>query len=119
MTRYLPIPDSAVPLPGLRTVWHVEDRVIALFCIMGQLYAIDDACPHAGGSLASGKIEGRTIQCRAHGLRFDLLTGCLLGSKRFGARAYGIEMRQGKPHLILHTPETTEAPCASSLDSNS
>ena len=119
MTRYIPIPDTVIPPPEARTVWRVEDRVIVLFHVAGQLYAIDDACPHAGASLANGKLEGRTIQCPAHGLQFDLLTGCLRTSKRFGVRAYGVETRQGKSYLVLGKPAESEAQCETHSDLNS
>jgi len=56
-----------------------EGREIALFRVRGQVYAIEDSCPHAGASLASAELEGATISCRAHGLKFDLRTGCQRG----------------------------------------
>ena len=102
MTRYIPIPPDRVPAANGRQLWTCDDRSIALFNVDGTLYALDDACPHAGSSLINGTIQGRTVQCRAHGLRFDLLTGCMQNVRTFGARAYGIEVRAGQPHLVMH-----------------
>ena len=45
---------------------------LALFRFGDTVYAIDDACPHAGASLSSGRVEGRRVVCRAHGLKFSL-----------------------------------------------
>ncbi len=45
---------------------------VAVFRIGTELYAIDDSCPHAGASLSSGKLNGTTVACRAHGLKFSL-----------------------------------------------
>jgi len=104
--RFLPIPAGFVPATGLRSVWRVDGRAYAIFNVEGTLYVIDDSCPHAGASLSGGHIEGRTVQCRAHGLRFDLLTGCMQNSKTFGVRAYGVEIREGQPHLVLHETST-------------
>ena len=59
---------------------RVDGRGIALFNVEGALYAIDDSCPHAGSSLLNGALSGRTVQCRAHGLRFDLARGCMPGT---------------------------------------
>ena len=33
-----------------------------------SLPAIGDSCAHAGASLGSGKLNGRIVTCRAHGL---------------------------------------------------
>jgi len=45
---------------------------LAVFRIGEAVYAIDDRCPHAGASLCEGRLQGRKIFCRAHGLGFDL-----------------------------------------------
>lgn len=71
------IPKDSIPLPGQRRLWRHEGLLIVLFNVGGTLYAIDDTCPHAGASLASGKLQGRMLQCPAHGLKFDLADGCM------------------------------------------
>ena len=50
---------------------------LALFDVDGKLYAIDDACPHGGGSLVMGTLEGMQVRCTAHGLKFDIRDGCM------------------------------------------
>jgi nitrite reductase/ring-hydroxylating ferredoxin subunit len=101
MMRFLPIPPSVVPAWDSRSLWNIQGQSIAIFNVQGTLYAIDDTCPHAGASLSSGKLAGRTVQCPAHGLRFDLLTGCMHTSRNFGVRCYVIEMHDGQQHLVL------------------
>ena len=53
---------------------HVRtaDCDLALFRFGDTVYAIDDGCPHAGASLSNGRVEGRRVVCRAHGLKFRL-----------------------------------------------
>lgn len=43
----------------------------------GEVYAIEDACNHAGASLAEGWLEGRCVICPMHAYAFDLKTGQL------------------------------------------
>ncbi len=50
-------------------------RVIALFHVQGQFYALDGVCPHAGGPLGCGALAGTTITCPWHGWQFDVTTG--------------------------------------------
>jgi nitrite reductase/ring-hydroxylating ferredoxin subunit len=54
---------------------EVEGRVIALFNVDGQISAIDGICPHQGGPLADGPLEGTTVVCPWHGWQFDVRTG--------------------------------------------
>ncbi len=63
-----------LPHPG-KMVVEVEDRLVALFHVAGQYYAIDDQCTHDGGPLAEGRLEGFTIVCPRHGAKFDVRTG--------------------------------------------
>ena len=43
----------------------------------GNVYAIEDACNHAGASLAEGWLEGRCVVCPMHAYAFDLVSGAL------------------------------------------
>lgn len=38
-------------------------------------FAVDDDCPHAGGSLAEGHLEKGCVICPIHGYAYDLVTG--------------------------------------------
>jgi 3-phenylpropionate/trans-cinnamate dioxygenase ferredoxin subunit len=65
---------SDFPDPGKMLV-EVEDRLVALFKVQGQFFALDDVCTHDGGPLAEGKLEDHTIACPRHGAKFDIRTG--------------------------------------------
>lgn len=45
---------------------------VAVFNIGGTFYACTDACPHAGGPLHQGFLEGTVVTCPWHGWDFDL-----------------------------------------------
>src|SRR5262245_42399215 len=58
-----------------RLLVEVEDRIVALFKVGGEIFCIDDVCTHDGGPLSEGKIDDLTIACPRHGAKFDLRTG--------------------------------------------
>lgn len=43
----------------------------------GEVFAIEDACNHAGASLAEGWLEGKCVVCPMHAYVFELTTGKL------------------------------------------
>jgi nitrite reductase/ring-hydroxylating ferredoxin subunit len=47
----------------------------------GGPYAIEDACNHAGASLAEGTRDGDCVACPHHGYLFSLKTGALLAPR--------------------------------------
>ena len=67
------IPDGAV-----RTV-RVGARMFALCHVDGRYGALDNACPHKGGPLGEGMIEGGRLVCPWHGREYNPLTGTCEG----------------------------------------
>jgi nitrite reductase/ring-hydroxylating ferredoxin subunit len=61
--------------PGAAKEVEFEGRVYALFNVDGQISAIDGICPHQGGPLADGPLEGTCVVCPWHGWEFDVRTG--------------------------------------------
>ena len=45
---------------------------VAIFNIDGRFHAISDSCPHAGGPLSDGWLEGTEVTCPWHGWTFDV-----------------------------------------------
>ena len=54
---------------------RIGDTDVGLFRVGDEVYAIANACPHAGVPLSEGFLEGHTIICSAHGWGFDVRTG--------------------------------------------
>jgi ferredoxin-nitrite reductase len=48
---------------------------MAIFKVDGELYGIQNICPHEGGQLCKGWIEGGEVVCPLHGYKFSLKTG--------------------------------------------
>jgi NAD(P)H-dependent nitrite reductase small subunit len=61
--------------PGTAKAVVVGEREIALFNVDGTFYALDNTCPHQGGPLAEGWIDGTRVTCPWHAWTFDLTTG--------------------------------------------
>jgi nitrite reductase/ring-hydroxylating ferredoxin subunit len=82
--------------PGKGTSVKVKDKDVALFNVDGTIYAVDDTCPHAGSALGMGKLEGKVVTCRGHGMKFDVTTGCFAGTSAFGLVCYPVKVVDGK-----------------------
>lgn len=73
--------------PGKCRMVEVDGRVFALFNVDGTYYATENTCPHSGGPLGEGDLDGSVVTCPWHGWQFDVTTGeCLIrGNVRIGA----------------------------------
>jgi len=61
--------------PGTAREFVAGDHIIALFNVDGQFFALDGICPHQGGPLGKGKLQGCIVTCPWHGFQFDVTTG--------------------------------------------
>ncbi|HTQ38265.1 MAG TPA: Rieske 2Fe-2S domain-containing protein [Pirellulales bacterium] len=51
------------------------ERMIALFNVAGEFFALDGVCPHQGGPLGEGQLSGCIVTCPWHGWQFDVRSG--------------------------------------------
>lgn len=93
--------------PGQRKLAFIEGRSLVVFNIDGTFHAIDNACPHNGASLASGQLEGCVLRCPAHGLRFDLRTGCTPAIGGLSLTTFPVETVDGNLIVSLDGPTAT------------
>ena len=87
--------------PGTGSVFTVADKNVAVFNVAGTICAIADACPHAGGSLGMGRLDGTIVTCAWHGMKIDVTTGCFAGSPESGVDSYPVKIVDGKITVAL------------------
>ncbi|MFL9868139.1 non-heme iron oxygenase ferredoxin subunit [Paraburkholderia fungorum] len=90
--------------PGQRKLVFSNGRGVVLFNIEGTIHAIDDSCPHQGASVANGRLDGCVLSCPAHGLRFDLRTGCMPGAVGLSLTTFPVRVIDGQLFVSLEDP---------------
>ena len=59
----------------------ISGHEIMLARVGNKYYAINNRCPHLGGNLSHGKLEGTVITCPLHGSQYDI-TGFYIHTDR-------------------------------------
>ena len=75
MAKWTRIASASECPPGEARELVVGDRIVALYNVQGQFYALDGICPHQGGPLGQGSLDGCIVTCPWHGWRFDVRSG--------------------------------------------
>lgn len=96
MTEFVEVADLDLVPPGKCTSVKIASKGVALFNVDGTIWAMDDICPHAGAALGTGKLDGKIVTCRAHGMRFDVTTGCFAGTSDAGVATYPVKVVDGR-----------------------
>jgi 3-phenylpropionate/trans-cinnamate dioxygenase ferredoxin component len=61
--------------PGTMKMVNIEGHEYLIARVEDKYFAADNRCPHMGGNLSQGKLEGTIITCPRHGSQFDLKDG--------------------------------------------
>lgn len=103
MDRQPPIDESAVHFHRVASLSQLQEgrprivrvgvKRIALIRIGRTVHAFNNACPHAGGSLALGKLDRKVIVCPRHEWGFDIETGDCVGHDIYRLSIYAVEVR--------------------------
>jgi nitrite reductase/ring-hydroxylating ferredoxin subunit len=75
MSNWVRVATVSECTPGSSTELVAGDRMIALFNVDGEFFALDGVCPHQGGPLGQGDLSGCVVTCPWHGWQFDVRTG--------------------------------------------
>tara|TARA_B000000475_G_scaffold26090_1_gene20356 strand:+ start:343 stop:729 length:387 start_codon:yes stop_codon:yes gene_type:complete len=68
--------DSNQVEVGKEAVFKVNGRnVLIVRSLEGDLFAVEDNCPHANATLSGGRFRNGFYACPHHGARFELSTG--------------------------------------------
>jgi len=81
---------------------QIEGFELAVYLHGGNVYAFDNTCPHAGGPLWEGTIEGDCCVCPWHCWAFRLENGQLRDAPGVAITTYKTRLfeREGKPALV-------------------
>ena len=72
---------------------------LAVFNIDGRYYAIRNRCPHEGGPVATGPLQGTMITCPRHGWQFDVATGQSVNRAGFFVKRYPVVVKDGAVYV--------------------
>lgn len=76
-----------------------EGHEIAIFKMEGGYFACSARCPHAGGPLSEGFIDGTSVTCPWHGWSFEL--NCPGNAPRDGVDRYPVTLEGGFLYVEL------------------
>jgi len=76
---------------------------IAIFRTMDdQVFALDDKCPHKGGPLSQGIVQGESVTCPLHNWVISLKTGEAQGADQGCTRTIAVKLQEGR--ILLSWP---------------
>jgi nitrite reductase (NADH) small subunit len=104
---YLPVATLDEIPPGERKIVTLGEREVAVFNVAGALYAIENLCPHQGGPLGEGWLEGTLLTCPWHGWCFDIRSGAMTLGDFSTAETFEIRVEGTTVFIALEPARTS------------
>lgn len=60
---------------GAMKMVEIEGHQVLLARVQDAYYAVDSRCPHMGGNLSQGTLQGTIVTCPRHHSQFDITDG--------------------------------------------
>ncbi len=83
-------------------------HAIAVFHHGGQVYAVDNRCPHMGFPLDRGSVSDGILTCHWHHARFDLSSGGTFNPFADDVRSFPVSVVDGEVWIDPESPERDE-----------
>lgn len=94
-----------IPVRGARCVDTPQGRIGVFRTAEGQVFAIEDHCPHKGGPLSQGIVHGASVTCPLHNWVISLETGRALGADVGAVRTIPVRTEGDQLFIALDAVE--------------
>jgi len=101
MARIVVAKIEEVPA-GQARVFEAGGRSVAVCNVAGTHYAIDNSCPHRGGPLGEGDVDGAVVVCPWHGWRWDVTTGANANNPAIRVPCFPVSVERGE--ILVELP---------------
>jgi 3-phenylpropionate/trans-cinnamate dioxygenase ferredoxin subunit len=92
--------------PGEMKLIPVSGREILLARVDEKYYAAENRCPHMGGNLSRGTLNGTIVTCPRHASQFDLTDGHVVRWTNWPSTLVAIDRVRSRKRSITTYPVT-------------
>jgi NAD(P)H-dependent nitrite reductase small subunit len=96
MAEFLPALAATELPPGRAAEVTLEGQPVALFNVDGTIHALANRCPHRGGPLGQGFVDGAQVSCPWHNWTFDVTTGENVASAEMKVTRFETKVESGQ-----------------------
>ena len=85
--------------PGQATELTLLGQPVALFNVGGSFHALVNRCPHRGGPLGQGFLDGAEVSCPWHNWTFNVTTGENVVSAEMKVERHEVKVEDGHVYV--------------------
>jgi len=90
-----------IPRRGARVVKSPVGDIAVFRAMDDAIFALEDRCPHKGGPLSQGIVQGHAVNCPLHNWLISLETGAAQGADEGCTRTIPVKLQNGRILLSM------------------
>ena len=90
-----------IPRRGARVVKSPVGDIAVFRTLDDRVFALEDRCPHKGGPLSQGIVQGHAVNCPLHNWQISLENGAAQGADEGCTRTVPVKLQAGRVLLGL------------------
>lgn len=106
--KMVPVAKLGDLAPGTCRSVETGHAGVAVCNVDGTVYVVDNTCPHAGGPLGEGSIDGELIVCPWHGWRYNVRTGERPENPDISVHCYHVRIENDIIYILLPAEQLPE-----------
>jgi nitrite reductase/ring-hydroxylating ferredoxin subunit len=103
---FVPVLEEKELQEGKMKLVSVQGTPVLFIKQDGQIFAINNRCPHMACGFSGGMLDGLVIVCPCHDWRFDLRTGDYEDEPAYKLTKYDWKIKSGKILVRIEEEET-------------
>jgi len=80
---------------GQSKLLNVDGKVLVLFRVKDDYFALSNSCLHRGGPLGEGELDGYQVRCPWHGWKYDIRNGSFTIIPTLKVKTFGVKLVNG------------------------
>lgn len=93
--------------PGVATIARAGRYDVAIFDVGGDVRVYENSCPHQGGPIGEGIVDGETITCPWHAWCFNLNDGKMTIGDFATLRAFDVRVEDDAVYVAAEPRSAT------------
>ena len=92
---------NEIPEMGSRVLFYKNEEIALFKTREGNVYAVNNLCPHKKGKLSEGLVHDGSVTCPLHNWVIDLETGVAKGEDNSCTNIYETQIKSGLIYLNI------------------
>ncbi|MDY0387670.1 MAG: Rieske (2Fe-2S) protein [Methanolobus sp.] len=101
MTKWVIVANDDEVKEGEMKALDVGGKQVLLIRKAGEMFALENRCPHMNCRLDGGTLQDYSLKCPCHSWIFDIRSGAYVASDKIKVNVYDTQVKDGEIAILI------------------